>query len=79
MQSLSTTARKLILALNMDGQRVSLEQKCFFSRSYDKMMTKYTVKRTDPATGRREKLLEAYSLAKVVTLLAELYAEQKEA
>ena len=75
MKSLSETAGKLLMALNRSGIPVSLEQKRFWSRKYEKMMTKYTVKRADKATGKKEKLLESYSMSEVVKLLAALWKE----
>ena len=78
MKSLNDTANRLLLALGRAGADVSLEQKRFWSRSYGKMMTKYTVRTRDKATQRRERLLETYKLADVVVLLAELYEAERE-
>lgn len=73
---LRKTADNLLIALNRSGQSVRMEQKTFFSRKYERIMTKYTVKRTNPATGKKEKLLQTYKLAEVVQLLAELFKEK---
>ena len=69
------TANKLLLALCMEGRMVSMDQRRFWSRNYEKMMTKYTVKEADPESGRKTKLLETYKLSAVVELLAAMYAE----
>ncbi len=68
-------AGKLLLALNAAGAEISLEKKTFWSRPYQRVLTKYTVKEKDPESGRHEKLLATYKLSEVVLLLAERYRE----
>lgn len=75
MKSLSDTAGKLLLALGRAGVDVTLEQKRFWSRKYEKMMTRYTVRRRDAVTQKRETLLETYKLSEVVMLLASLWED----
>lgn len=66
---------RLLLALNAAGAEISLEKRTFWSRTYHKVLTKYTVKERDEETGRHEKLLATYRLSEVVLLLAERYQE----
>ena len=69
---LKKTADRLIIALNMSGHSVRMEQKTFFSRKYERMMTKYIVSHQQDS-GKWERVLETYKLSEVVKLLAGMY------
>ena len=78
MNKLNGLKNKLLTALYMEGAPVVLNEKKFFSTKYQKVMTKYKVKVTDPTSGKSETILNSYSLRDVVLCLAEQYRGLKE-
>lgn len=78
MPNYRNLALKLQSALCMAGEHVTMEEKRFYSIRYNRMLTKYIVKRQLP--GRpKEILVESYSVIEVVKTMAEIYAAVKEA
>ena len=75
MASLSKTAELLQQALCLRGQPVTIDRRTFYSRVYQRMLTKYTVKLRNPNTGKITDRLETYRLSEVVGYLAERYME----
>lgn len=68
MAATRKTARKLIMALNRRGVDVSLTENTFYSRKYERFITKYRVK-----TGAQ--IISTYSLIEVITKLADMLRE----
>lgn len=62
-------AQRLQLALNMQGLDVSLTEKTFYSIKYQRVMTKYKLKRG------RELILSTYSLVEVIKAMAAMLQE----
>lgn len=62
-------------ALCRKGRQVSIEQKCFYSIRYARVMTKYIIRERDAATNRNPKVFETYSAVELVMRLAEMYKE----
>lgn len=75
MASLNRTAELLQHALCLRGCPVTLDRRTFYSRVYQRMLTKYTVKLRDPANGKIVDRCESYKLSDVVRYLAERYRE----
>lgn len=69
MAATRKTARKLIMALNRRGVDVSLTENTFYSRKYERFITKYRVK----SAGAQ--IISTYSLIKVITKLADMLRE----
>ena len=72
---LKQTADRLVMALNRSGQTVRLEEKTFYSRKYERLITKRIVTRKNADTGKWERVLETYKLPEVVRVLAEMFRE----
>lgn len=71
MQELNKIALKLQYALAAAGRPVSVNRRQFYSTVYKKLITKYTVRAESFQAGEKAAvLLETYSLADVVKLLA---------
>lgn len=71
MQELNKIALKLQYALAAAGRPVSVNRRQFYSIVYKKLITKYTVRAESCQPGEKAAvLLETYSLADVVKLLA---------
>ena len=78
MNKLNGLKNKLLTALYMENAPVVLNEKKFFSTKYQKVITKYNIRATDPKTGKQETILESYSLKDVVLCLAEQYRRLRE-
>ena len=76
MSGMNKIVNRLQMALQMRGRPVTIDRRTFYSRNYQRMLTKYTVKRRDPDTGKILDRLETYKLSAVVQYLAELYREE---
>lgn len=78
MRSMNQTAAILRQALCIAGRPVTIDRRTFYSRVYQRMLTKYTVKLRDPDTGKITERLETYKLSEVIRYLAERYLEEKD-
>ena len=70
--SMTKTARKLELALNLRGDPVVLEEKRFWSVECKRVMTCYKVLRCEPGQ-KKQVLLKTWKLRDATLLLANLY------
>ena len=76
MSGMNTIASRLQIALCRSGCPVTIDRRTLYSRNYGRMLTKYTVKRRHPETGKILDKLESYKLSDVIQYLAELYREE---
>ena len=70
--SMTKTARKLEMALNLRGEPVVLEEKRFWSVECKRIMTCYKVLRCEPGK-KKQALLKTWKLREATLLLANLY------
>lgn len=70
--SMTKTARKLELALNLRGEPVVLEEKRFWSVECKRIMTCYKVLRCEPGR-KKEVLLKTWKIREATLLLVNLY------
>ena len=70
---LQRTEERLLTALGKRGMAVRVEQRRFWSRKYERIMTKRIVLERDPTDGKWRRTLETYRLPEVVRYLASLY------
>ncbi len=70
--SMTKTARKLEMALNLRGEPVVLEEKRFWSVECKRIMTCYKVLRCEPGR-KKEVLLKTWKIREATMLLANLY------
>ena len=73
MKNHRQTALKLLTAICIKGDRLTLEEKRFYSIKYSRIMTKYIVRRQSPGQPRGT-LIETYNAAELVKQLAAIYA-----
>ena len=75
MKSIMDKYYKLLLALNRNGDELAIEEKRFYSRPYERMMTKYILIRKEPGR-RKERLIETYKATELLKLLVKLWRER---
>lgn len=76
MKSIMDKCYKLLLALNRSGDNLSIEEKRFYSRPYERIMTKYILVRKLPSAPK-ERLIETYKATELLKLLVRLWRERE--
>ena len=76
MKSIMDKCYKLLLALNRSGDNLSIEEKRFYSRPYERIMTKYILVRKLPGAPK-ERLIETYKATELLKLLVGLWRERE--
>lgn len=69
MAATRNTARKLVMALNIMGANLTYTETTFYSRKYERILTKYKVR-----SGKRQ-IISTYRLADVIKKLGEMMRE----
>ena len=74
MKDIMGKCYKLLLALNRNGDNLSIEEKRFYSRPYQRIMTKYILIRKLPGAPK-ERLIETYKATELLLLMVKLWRE----
>ena len=74
MKNITDKCYRLLLALNRKGDNLSIEEKRFYSRPYERIMTKYILRRKLPGKPK-ETLCASYSAVELLKTLVAIWRE----